>query len=289
MTFRNVGCSIERKNCRTPERPDDELRERDHRSDRDAGVTTVLVVDDDLTVREVVARYLSRDGHRVIQCSNGEDGLTTALTEQPDLVVLDLMLPAMDGLTVCQELRRRSTVPVIMLTALGDESDRVAGLEYGADDYMSKPFSPRELVLRVAGVLRRSRQGPTPASDGATGGGLDSQPWTGGIDGDLRIDRAARTATRGDVPLQLTVREFDLLVYFLSHRGQVFSRSELMEHVWGWTFGDESTVTVHVRRLREKIEPDPADPRRVVTVWGVGYRYDGARTEATLAPEAGSS
>jgi DNA-binding response OmpR family regulator len=250
-------------------------------------VTTVLVVDDDPTVREVVTRYLSREGHRVLQCSNGEDGLSTALAEQPDLVILDLMLPAMDGLTVCQELRKRSTVPVIMLTALGDESDRVAGLEYGADDYMSKPFSPRELVLRVAGVLRRSRQAAAPASDGATGGGPDSQPGTDGIDGDLSIDRAARTATRGGVPLQLTVREFDLLVYFLTHRGQVFSRSELMEHVWGWTFGDESTVTVHVRRLREKIEPDPANPRRVVTVWGVGYRYDSARPQATPADDPG--
>lgn len=229
---------------------------------------TVLVVDDDATVRDVVSRYLARDGHRVIERSNGIDGLSAALTEHPDLVVLDLMMPGMDGLTVCQELRKTSAVPVIILTALGEESDRVGGLQYGADDYVTKPFSPRELALRVAGVLRRSQHEPTPAP------GTISSPGATATDKDLRVDTSARVATRNGTPLPLTVREFDLLTHFLAHRGQVFSRSQLMEQVWGWTFGDESTVTVHVRRLREKIEPDPANPRRVVTVWGVGYRYD---------------
>jgi DNA-binding response OmpR family regulator len=232
-------------------------------------VATVLVVDDDATVREVVSRYLTRDGHVVIERSNGSEGLEAALTENPDLVVLDLMMPGMDGLTVCRELRKHSAVPVIMLTALGEESDRVVGLEYGADDYVTKPFSPRELALRVAGVLRRSRQEVVRAPAG-TGYGDPSST----VDGDLRVDPDARLASREGRPLPLTVREFDLLTYFLAHRGQVFSRSQLMEQVWGWTFGDESTVTVHVRRLREKIEVDPANPRRVVTVWGIGYRYD---------------
>lgn len=230
-------------------------------------VTTILVVDDDPTVREVVSRYLSRDGHQVMERSNGMDGLAAALTENPDLVVLDLMMPGMDGLAVCRELRRQSAVPVIMLTALGEESDRVVGLEYGADDYVTKPFSPRELALRVAGVLRRCRPGQTPVPDVLAPAGTM-------VDGDLRIDVAARAVTRGGAALQLTIREFDLLAFFLAHRGQVLSRSELMEQVWGWTFGDESTVTVHVRRLREKIEPDPANPRRVLTVWGIGYRYE---------------
>ena len=233
-------------------------------------MTMVLVVDDDATVREVVSRYLRRDGHEVLECADGEQGLAAALTEHPDLVVLDLMMPGMDGLTVCRELRRRSTVPVIMLTALGEESDRVVGLEYGADDYVTKPFSPRELALRVAGVLRRSRP-DGPAQGSVPPVGETVPPWE---DGDLRLDRAARTVTRSGLPLSLTVREFDLLTFFLSHRGTVFTRTQLMEQVWNWTFGDESTVTVHVRRLREKIEPDPASPVRIVTVWGVGYRYD---------------
>lgn len=228
-------------------------------------MTTILVVDDDPTVREVVSRYLRRDGHEVLERSNGTDGLAAALSEKPDLVVLDLMMPGLDGLAVCRELRKQSKVPVIMLTALGQESDRVLGLEHGADDYVTKPFSPRELTLRVAGVLRRSRQEYTTAPG----------PGESVVDGDLRIDAAARVVTRTGIPVALTVREFDLLSFFLAHRGQVFTRSELMQQVWGWTFGDESTVTVHVRRLREKIEPDPANPHRVVTVWGVGYRYDG--------------
>jgi DNA-binding response OmpR family regulator len=182
------------------------------------------------------------------------------------------MLPGLDGLQVCERLRRSSAVPVIMLTALGEETDRVVGLEHGADDYVTKPFSPRELALRVAGVLRRSRQAFSPAPAG------EPPAETAITDGDLRIDLKARTAVVDGKPVQLTVREFDLLAYFLMHPEEVLSRTQLMEQVWGWTFGDESTVTVHVRRLREKIEPDPANPKRVVTVWGVGYRYDSAQS-----------
>ncbi|HEY5882783.1 MAG TPA: response regulator transcription factor [Nakamurella sp.] len=226
----------------------------------------VLVVDDDDTVREVLRRYLTRDGHDVLEAGDGPTGLRLVRTHQPDLIVLDLMLPGMDGLEVCREVRRTSTVPVIMLTALGQESDRVIGLEYGADDYVVKPFSPRELALRVGRVLERSRGavGPPAASVDVTS-----------ADGELAVSPLSRTARRGGVELTLTSREFDLLHFLLAHPGQVFSRTELMEQVWGWSFGDQSTVTVHVRRLREKVEPDPARPTRIVTVWGVGYRLDG--------------
>ena len=235
---------------------------------------TILVVDDDPTVREVVLRYLSRDGHRVVESSTGPHGLAAFRAQHPDLVVLDLMLPGMDGLTVCETIRAESGVPVIMLTARGEESDRVLGLEHGADDYLVKPFSPRELALRVAGVLRRTR-----AVQAATGDPVAAaEPVSGGVltDGELRVDTRARLATRAGRALSLTVREFDLLAHLLSHPSRVFTRDELMEQVWGWTFGDTATVTVHVRRLREKVEDDPADPRRIATVWGVGYRYDPA-------------
>ena len=222
-------------------------------------VNRVLVVDDDLTVRDVVRRYLELAGHQVALADNGEDALRWAAEHKPDLVVLDLMLPGIDGLEVCRRLRQTSAVPVVMLTALGEEENRIAGLQLGADDYVTKPFSPRELALRVSSVLRRT--GAAPAS-----GEL--------VDGDVRLDVAARRATRGGVELSLTTREFDLLVFFLSHPGEAFTREQLLERVWGWDFGDQSTVTVHVRRLREKIETTPAKPARIATVWGVGYRYD---------------
>jgi DNA-binding response OmpR family regulator len=193
---------------------------------------------------------------------NGENALALAGELTPDLVVLDLMLPGMDGLEVCRRLRARSSVPVVMLTALGEEEDRIVGLSLGADDYVTKPFSPRELVLRVGSVLRRAHGGESVTSNGELG------------DGDLRVDVAARKATRQGQPLALTVREFDLLVFLMSHPETVFTRADLLSKVWGWEFGDQSTVTVHVRRLREKVEADPARPRRIATVWGVGYRYD---------------
>jgi DNA-binding response OmpR family regulator len=223
----------------------------------------VLVVDDDVNVRDVVRRYLERGGYQVSVAGDGEAALAMAGKIAPDLVVLDLMLPGMDGLEVCRRLRARAEVPVVMLTALGEEEDRIVGLSLGADDYVTKPFSPRELVLRVGSVLRRAHNEPS-AANGEIG------------DGDLSLDVTARKATRGGEPLALTVREFDLLVFLMSHPGTVFTRADLLSKVWGWEFGDQSTVTVHVRRLREKIETDPARPQRIATVWGVGYRYDPA-------------
>ncbi|MFD9944601.1 response regulator transcription factor [Nonomuraea sp. NPDC050547] len=224
--------------------------------------TRILVVDDDPTVAEVVARYLERDGHQVECVGDGAEALRRALARPPDLMVLDLMLPKVDGLQVCRKLRERWPVPVIMLTALGEEIDRVVGLETGADDYVTKPFSPRELALRVRSVLRRAR--------GATG-----TAGTGVLrDADLAVDVGAHEVRLGDAEIMLTAREFDLLAYLMRNPRQAFSRAQLLDQVWGWSFGDSSTVTVHVRRLREKIEPDPTAPQRIVTVWGVGYRYE---------------
>jgi DNA-binding response OmpR family regulator len=229
------------------------------------GVTgRVLVVDDDVTVRDVVRRYLERAGHEVRLAGNGEEALRLAERMRPDLVVLDLMLPGLDGLEVCRRLRERWAVPVVMLTALGEEEDRIAGLQLGADDYVTKPFSPRELALRVGSVLRRAEAMP------ARGPRATREL----VDGELRVDPVARLAVLRGVELPLTTREFDLLVFFVAHPGAAFTRTELLERVWGWQFGDQSTVTVHVRRLREKVENDPRRPRRISTVWGVGYRYD---------------
>jgi DNA-binding response OmpR family regulator len=234
-------------------------------------MSRVLVVDDDPTVRDVVSRYLTKAGYLVSVAGDGEAGLIAALgPPRPDLVVLDLMLPNRSGLDVCAQLRAdgarngRDYLPIIMLTALGEEEDRVLGLELGADDYLTKPFSPRELVLRVGSVLRRAGDAGRPVS---------SAPL---VDGDLVVDRSGRRAVLGGRELSLTVREFDLLVFLMRNPGQAFSRAELLEKVWGWSFGDQSTVTVHVRRLREKVEPDPTQPSRISTVWGVGYRYDPA-------------
>ncbi|MDJ1131831.1 response regulator transcription factor [Streptomyces iconiensis] len=228
----------------------------------------VLVVDDDLTVAEVVAGYLGRAGYAVDRADSGPAALALAAGHRPDLVVLDLMLPGMDGWEVCRRMRAEGPVPVIMLTALGNEDDRVLGLEVGADDYVTKPFSPRELVLRVGSVLRRSRPAGGPEPQGAL---LRS--------GGLVVDPEARRAFRNGGELALTVREFDLLAFLLRHPGRAFGREELMRSVWGWDFGDLSTVTVHVRRLRAKVEDDPAGPRLIRTVWGVGYRFDGATSE----------
>jgi DNA-binding response OmpR family regulator len=230
-----------------------------------APTARVLVVDDDPTVAEVVAGYLTRAGYAVDRAADGREALARAADDRPDLVVLDLMLPEMDGLEVCRRLRAdQSTapVPVVMLTAKGQESDRILGLELGADDYVTKPFSPRELVLRIQSVLRRSAAVPPPVDDGMLRAG------------DLALDPKARRAQRRGRELPLTLREFDLLAFLLRNPGAVFSREELMRKVWGWEFGDLSTVTVHVRRLREKVEDDPAAPRLITTVWGVGYRFD---------------
>jgi DNA-binding response OmpR family regulator len=226
----------------------------------------ILVVDDDATVAEVVERYLRRDGYEVEIVADGRTALDRALADPPDLVVLDLMLPGMDGLDVCRRLRALAPVPVIMLTARGDESDRVVGLELGADDYVAKPFSPRELVARVRAVLRRA------------GGPLGVPPGPAvRVDADLRVDITAREATIGGRAVGLTAREFELLAFLMRHPRQAFRREELMAHVWGTRYGDTSTITVHVRRLREKVEPDPANPTRIATVWGVGYRWEGVQ------------
>jgi DNA-binding response OmpR family regulator len=219
----------------------------------------VLVVDDDATVRDVVRRYLRDAGYAVDLAADGRSGLDAAARVEPDAVVLDLMLPGLSGLELCAALRVRTDPPaIVMLTALGEEQDRVLGLEFGADDYVTKPFSPRELVLRVGSVLRRS----APSSAGPV------------EDGDLRVDRASRRAFLMDRELSLTTREFDLLAFLVAHPGRAFTRTELLAQVWGWDFGDQSTVTVHVRRLREKVEVDPTRPRRIATIWGTGYRYD---------------
>ncbi|MCX4452379.1 response regulator transcription factor [Streptomyces sp. NBC_01728] len=228
----------------------------------------VLVVDDDPTVSEVVAGYLTRAGFDVDVAADGPSAVARATAQPPELVVLDLMLPGMDGLEVCRRIRETGPLPVIMLTARGDEEDRILGLEVGADDYVTKPFSPRELVLRVESVLRR-------AGALATAQSAPSAPRLTGLGaGPLALDPTARRATRHGQELALTIREFDLLEFFLRNSGRATSREELMRRVWGWEFGDLSTVTVHVRRLREKIEDDPARPRLINTVWGVGYRFD---------------
>jgi DNA-binding response OmpR family regulator len=227
-------------------------------------VARILVVDDDHTVREVVVSYLRAGGHTVTDVEDGEQSLKVMREEPADLVVLDLMLPGIDGLEVCRRLRTEGDVPIIMLTALGDETDRVVGLERGADDYVTKPFSPRELVLRVDSVLRRTGEQNERADQG---------PIT---DGDLVVDPARHEATLAGRPLALTAREYDLLRFLMSNPGVAYTRDQLLAEVWGWSFGDQSTVTVHVRRLREKIEADPTSPTRLVTVWGVGYRWESA-------------
>jgi len=224
----------------------------------------VLVVDDEPQILDVVAKYLVRDGFQVATARDGEAALSAFNTNKPDLVVLDLMLPKVDGLEVFKRLRNLSAVPVIMLTAKGDETDRIVGLELGADDYLTKPFSPRELSARVKAVLRRA----------TTGTMLDTGERVL-VRGALRIDPRARSVSVADKEVELTSKEFDLLWFLASHPGQVFTRVQLLDHVWGYEFyGDSSTVTVHMRRLREKIETDPANPHFLSTVWGVGYKFE---------------
>lgn len=224
----------------------------------------VLVIDDDPIVAEVVATYLEREGALVEVRSDGEAGLEAAIAEPPDLVILDLMLPGIDGLEVCRRIQALAPVPVVMLTAKGDETDRIIGLELGADDYVAKPFSPRELVARVKAVLRRSSTPLQPVGPGAAL--LEAGPVT--------LDVAAHEARRNDEVVPLTAREFELLVHLARHPRRAFRREDLLERVWGSRYGDTSTVTVHVRRLREKVEDDPSDPKHLVTVWGVGYRWE---------------
>jgi two-component system response regulator ResD len=223
-------------------------------------MTQVLVVDDEPTIRDVVVRYLERDGFATLEAADGDRARELVERESPDLVVLDLMLPGTDGLELCRWIRSRSSLPVIMLTARGEESDRIVGLELGADDYVTKPFSPRELAARVRTVLRRAELEL-----------VTEERLT--FDG-LVIDSSSREVTRGGEPLRLTAREFDLLWFMASHPRRVFAREQLMRRVWGYSAAvDTGTVTVHMRRLREKIEEDPSRPRHLETVWGVGYRF----------------
>ncbi len=222
----------------------------------------VLVVDDEPIVREVLAKYLERAGFAVETAADGERAIDAYEARRPDLVVLDLMMPKVDGLEVFGWIRSRAATPVIMLTAKGEETERIAGLELGADDYVAKPFSPREVTARVKAVLRRATDLLAP----------DEGPI---VHGSLEIDGGSREVRLEGEPVALTPKEFDLLHFFASHPGTVFSRLDLLEELWDFAFdGDPSTVTVHIRRLREKIERDPSRPRHLVTVWGVGYRFD---------------
>ncbi len=223
----------------------------------------VLVVDDEPIVLEVLSRYLSRDGFGVDTASDGEAALEVFEGAHPDLLLLDLMLPKLDGIEVLRRVRQRAGTAVIMLTARGAETDRVMGLELGADDYITKPFSPREVVARVRAVLRRI----------APGAGSDGDAFLSA--GDLEIDARSREVRRAGAVIPLTPKEFDLLHLLASEPGRVFSRIDLLDELWDFAFeGDPATVTVHIRRLREKVEEDPSDPRHLVTVWGAGYRFD---------------
>lgn len=223
----------------------------------------VLVVDDEPTVREVVAGYLRRDGHIVSEAADGPTALALLEAEPPDLVVLDMMLPGVNGLDILRHIRQLGDTPVIMLTARAEESDRVAGLELGADDYVVKPFSPRELAARVNGVLRRSAPKPTPSNAVIE------------FDG-LVIDSRSREVRRDGELVELTPKEFDVLAHLAGSPRQVFSRADLLRDVWQSSpdWQDSATVTVHVRRIRNKIESDPENPRWITTVWGVGYRFE---------------
>jgi DNA-binding response OmpR family regulator len=223
-------------------------------------VTTVLIVDDEPIVREVVVGYLQREGYRTLEAADGDRARELVERESPSLVVLDIMLPGIDGLELCRWIRGRSDLPVILLTARGDETDRIVGLEIGADDYITKPFSPRELTARVRTVLRRSKA-EASVEERLTFDGLE-------------LDARTRDVLRDDRLLNLTAKEFDLLWFLARHPRQVFSRDQLMDRVWGYEAAlDTGTVTVHVRRLREKIEDDPSRPTRLQTIWGVGYRF----------------
>ena len=223
-------------------------------------MTTVLVVDDEPIVRDVVVRYLRRDGFDTLEAADGESARKLIEDASPQLVVLDVMLPGTDGLALCRWIRSRGELPVIMLTARGEEADRIVGLELGADDYVTKPFSPRELAVRVRTVLRRTAHASLP----------DERLELGR----LVIDARTREVTVEERMLRLTAKEFDLLFFLASHPRQVFSRDQLMDRVWGYAAAlDTGTVTVHVQRLRSKIEPDPKSPLHLETVWGVGYRF----------------
>lgn len=233
----------------------------------------ILLVEDDPTLRETVSAALARAGHSVTTAATGTEAVERFAAAGADLVVLDLMLPGLGGFEVTRRLRAmRRDLPLIMATARGQEHERVQGLQHGADDYLTKPYSLRELDLRIRALLRRATAAPAEVPDTL-------------IDGDVHIALTARRVSRGGVPVPLTSREFDLLVWLVQHPGVVHPRDDLIRNVWRWNVGDDSTVTVHVRRLREKIEADPSAPTRLITVFGKGYRWDAADP---APPEAGS-
>lgn len=226
----------------------------------------ILVVDDEPSIREIVSLYLQRAGYDVVTAADGQAALDALTQTTFNLVVLDLMLPRLDGLEITRRLRAVGHTPIIMLTARGEEMDRILGLEMGADDYVTKPFSPQELVSRVRAVLRRVQPAPSTAAD------TDSRAL---VFDDLRIDPQKRLVQARGQEILLTAREFDLLWLLARHPRQVFTRDQLLDLVWGITeYIDASTITVHVRRLREKIEADPATPRYIQTMWGVGYKFE---------------
>jgi len=225
---------------------------------------SILVVEDEPSIAEVVGLYLQRAGYKVQTAADGKIAMSLLESGIPDLVVLDLMLPEIDGLSLTRWLRDRSDVPIIMLTARREEIDRIAGLEMGADDYVVKPFSPQELVSRVRAVMRRTKREQAPAES--------ERPLTFG---DLVINALSRTVTVSGIDVPLTAKEFDMLYLLAQHPKQVYTREQLLDRIWGGAeYIDPGTVTVHIRRVREKIEPDPSNPTRLVTVWGVGYKFE---------------
>ncbi|HEY8325434.1 MAG: response regulator transcription factor [Ktedonobacterales bacterium] len=231
----------------------------------DAQRRRILIVDDEATVREVVGQYLEIEGYEVLRAESGPEGLHIAEATPPDLVILDLTLPGMDGLEVCRRLRAVSAIPILMLTARAEDADKLVGFDVGADDYLTKPFNPRELVARVQAIMRRLEAMGVPAMvfDGALHfGAITIRPQT-------------RQVERDGLPVDLTTKEFDLLHFLAAHPKQIFTREQLLLHVWNYeNYGEDSTVTVHMRRLREKVEPDPARPRYLRTVWGIGYKFE---------------
>ncbi len=239
-------------------------------------VSTVLVADDERDITDVCRRYLEREGYTVLVANDGNEALALWETNRPDLAILDLMMPGKSGWDVCSAIRHQEDIPIIMLTARGEESDRILGLTLGADDYLTKPFSPRELVLRVRNLLRRSNgHNPTEGNKQAGDKPLVQQAPEKHFDG-LSIFPLERRVTIHGQDVELTVKEFDLLYLFVRHPGQVFSRNQLLSQVWNIEFeGDTTTVTVHISRLREKIEVHPSSPQFLKTVWGIGYKFEG--------------
>ncbi len=236
----------------------------------------ILVVEDDNTLSEMLQYNLQRQGYDVLLANNGRIGVQLARENRPDLIILDVMLPGIDGLEVCRIVRKELSVPILMLTARTEEVDKIVGLEMGADDYITKPFSIRELLARVKAQLRRTEliREHVATEDGGEPGSMPKKSLVRNY-GNLTVDENRREILLGDQPLKLKPKEFELLLFLTRHQGIAVSRDQILERVWGWTYdGGSRTVDVHVRWLREKIEPDPTNPRRIVTVRGVGYRFD---------------